>query len=211
MDHRNGTDRFVICDHLSVGIQNPSSCGLNASFPLMKLFGLTGIVIRLKHHQIDQSAAKSEKDQHTGKKNGNRLIPVIGSVGLFHFIGGHKEDNEELIDTLKREVQEETGIKLDNETINEPFLKIMYLNKDYPEIGENRESDIYYYVVKTNKLPNLENVNYTEKELKKHFELIYINLNNAIKIIKENIPNHKKNEVISRDMIIALEEYERIK
>ena len=141
--------------------------------------------------------------------NGKLLIG--NEEGCYMFIGGHKEDNEELIDTLKREVQEETGIKLDNETINEPFLKIMYLNKDYPEIGENRESDIYYYVVKTNKLPNLENVNYTEKELKKHFELIYINLNNAIKIIKENIPNHKKNEVISRDMIIALEEYERIK
>lgn len=141
--------------------------------------------------------------------NGKLLIG--NEEGCYMFIGGHKEDNEELIDTLKREVQEETGIKLDNEIINEPFLKIMYLNKDYPEIGENRESDIYYYAVKTHKLPDLENVNYTENELKKHFELINIDLDNAIKIIKENIPNHKKNEVISRDMIIALEEYERIK
>ena len=141
--------------------------------------------------------------------NGKLLIG--NEDGCFMFIGGHKEDNEKLIDTLKREVKEETGIELDNDVINDPFLKIIYLNKDYPNKGENRESDIYYYAVETNKLPNLENVNYTESEINKHFELIYIDLDDAINIIKENIPNHKDNKIISKDMIIALEEYERIK
>ena len=33
---------------------------------------------------------------------------VIGNEdGCFMFIGGHQEDNEELVDTLKREVKEE--------------------------------------------------------------------------------------------------------
>ena len=141
--------------------------------------------------------------------NGKLLIG--NEDGCFMFIGGHKEDNEKLIDTLKREVKEETGIELDSEVINDPFLKIIYLNKDYPDKGENRESDIYYYAVETNKLPDLENVNYTESEINKHFELINIDLNNAIDIIKENISNHKDNEIISKDMIIALEEYGRIK
>ena len=141
--------------------------------------------------------------------NGKLLIG--NEDGCFMFIGGHQEDNEKLIDTLKREVKEETGIELDNEVINDPFFKIIYLNKDYPNKGENRESDIYYYAVETSKLPDLENVNYTESEINKHFELINIDLNNAIDIIKENIPNHKDNEIISKDMIIALEEYGRIK
>ena len=139
--------------------------------------------------------------------NGKLLIG--NEDGCYMFIGGHKEDNEKLIDTLKREVKEETGIELDNDVINDPFLKIIYLNKGYPNKGENRESDIYYYAVETNKLPDLENVNYTESEINKHFELINIDLNNAIDIIKENIPNHKDNEIISKDMIIALEEYGR--
>lgn len=139
--------------------------------------------------------------------NGKLLIG--NEDGCFMFIGGHQEDNEKLIDTLKREVKEETGIELDSEVINDPFLKIIYLNKDYPNNGENRESDIFYYAVETNKLPDLENVNYTESEINKHFELINIDLNNAIDIIKENIPNHKDNEIISKDMIIALEEYGR--
>ena len=123
--------------------------------------------------------------------------------------GGCQELGERFQDTVLREVKEETGIELDNEVINDPFLKIIYLNKDYPNKGENRESDIYYYAVETNKLPDLENVNYTESEINKHFELINIDLNNAIDIIKENIPNHKDNEIISKDMIIALEEYGR--
>ena len=75
--------------------------------------------------------------------NNNKLI-IGNEEGCYMFIGGHKEDNEDLIDTLKREVEEETGIKLDEEIITKPFLKIMYLNKDYPNIGENRESDIYF-------------------------------------------------------------------
>ena len=113
--------------------------------------------------------------------NGKLLIG--NEDGCFMFIGGHKEDNEKLIDTLKREVKEETGIELDSD----PFLKIIYLNKDYPDKGENRESDIYYYAVETNKLPDLENVNYTESEINKHFELINIDLNNAIDTIMKLI------------------------
>lgn len=140
--------------------------------------------------------------------NSGRLL-IGNEDGCFMFIGGHNENNEKLIDTLKREVKEETGTELDNEVINDPFLKIIYLNKDYPNKGENRESDIYYYAVETNKLPDLENVNYTESEINKHFQLINIDLNKAIDIIKENIPNHRDNEIISKDMIIALEEYER--
>ena len=45
--------------------------------------------------------------------------------------------------------------------------------------------------------------------MSKHFELMYIDLNKAIDIIKVNIPNHKDNGIISKDMIIALEEYGR--
>lgn len=160
----------------------------------IKLSDVTSISVRIKVLLIN---------------NGKLLIG--NEDGCFMFIGGHKEDNEKLIDTLKREVKEETGIELDSEVINDPFLKIIYLNKDYPNKRENRESDIYYYAVETIKLPNLENVNYTESEINKHFELINIDLNKAIDIIKENIPNHKDNEIISKDMIIALEEYGRIK
>ena len=143
--------------------------------------------------------------------NSDKEILLGFCDNTFQFPGGFLEQNETLIEGLRREILEETGISLDNGEIIKLFCTIQYLNKDYPNKGENRESDIYYYAVETNKLPNLENVNYTESEINKHFELIYIDLDDAINIIKENIPNHKDNKIISKDMIIALEEYERIK
>ena len=167
------------------------------------------IIYNYDNIKLSDVTSKSVRIKVLLINNGKLLIG--NEDGCFMFIGGHQEDNEKLIDTLKREVKEETGIELDSEVINAPFLKIIYLNKDYPNKGENRESDIYYYAVETIKLPNLENVNYTESEINKHFELINIDLNKAIDIIKENIPNHKDNEMISKDMIIALEEYGRIK
>lgn len=50
--------------------------------------------------------------------------------GTLQFPGGHLEKNETLIDCLKREILEETGIELTNEVINGPFLEIDYYNKD---------------------------------------------------------------------------------
>ena len=48
---------------------------------------------------------------------------------VYHFPGGHLEQNETLQECLKREVLEETGIELEENDIKEPFLKIIYQNK----------------------------------------------------------------------------------
>ena len=137
--------------------------------------------------------------------NGKILIGNENSV--FEFPGGHLEDGESFSDCLKREVKEETGIELDDNEIEDAFLRVVYLNKDYPQKGINRRNEIYYYVVKTNKKVDLSKTNYTENELKHNFKIEEFNLDEVIDRIKENIPNNEKNEVISRDMIIALEEY----
>ena len=74
-------------------------------------------------------------------------------------------------------------------------------------MGINRKNEIYYYVVKTNKKVDLSKTNYTENELRHNFKIEEFKLDEVIDKIKENIPNNEKNKVISRDMIIALEEY----
>ena len=133
---------------------------------------------------------------------------LIGNENsVFEFPGGHLEQGESFNECLKREVLEETGILLDDEEIEDAFLRVIYLNKDYPKIGINRKNEIYYYVVKTNKEVDLSKTNYTENELKHNFKIEEFKLDEVIDKIKENIPNNEKNKVISRDMIIALEEY----
>lgn len=126
---------------------------------------------------------------------------------IYQFPGGHLEDNETFKDCLKREILEETGIELEDNEIKRPFMKVTYMNKDWPKIGNNRKAEIYYYVIETDKKPNLNKVNYTEHEKLGNFRIETIPINESISIIENNIPNNEKNKVIAPDMIMAIKEY----
>ena len=96
---------------------------------------------------------------------------------------------------------------IDNNEIKRPFMKVTYLNKDWPEIGKNRKAEIYYYLIETTKNPDMSKVNYTEHEKQGNFKIESIPLNESIKIIEVNIPKNEKNKVIAPDMIMAITEY----
>ena len=135
--------------------------------------------------------------------NSDKEILLGKSDISYQFPGGHLEDNESLIEALKREVLEETGIELSNEEIDRPFYKVTYLNKDYPIKGVNRKSEIYYYVVNTDKEIDLSKVKLTENEIKNNYQVEKIPLLSSVDIISKN----NNDRVIERDMIDAIEEY----
>lgn len=135
--------------------------------------------------------------------NSDKEILLGKSDISYQFPGGHLEDNESLIEALKREVLEETGIELSNEEIDRPFYKVTYLNKDYPIKGVNRKSEIYYYVVNTDKEIDLSKVKLTENEIKNNYRVEKVPLLSSVDIISKN----NNDRVIERDMIDAIEEY----
>ena len=135
--------------------------------------------------------------------NSTKEILLGKSDISYQFPGGHLEDNENLIEALKREVLEETGIEISDEEIDRPFYKVTHLNKDYPVKGINRKSEIYYYVVKTDKEVDLSKVKLTKNEVKNNYRLEKIPLLSSIGVISKN-DNYN---VIERDMIDAIEEY----
>ena len=139
----------------------------------------------------------------------NKNIILGNENNIYQFPGGHLEDSETFEECLKREVSEETGIEIDNNEIKRPFMKITYLNKDWPDIGKNRKTEIYYYLIETIKIPDMSKVNYTEHEKQGNFKIESIPLNESIKIIEVNIPKNEKNKVIAPDMIMAISEYLR--
>ena len=137
----------------------------------------------------------------------NKNILLGNEDNIYQFPGGHLEDNETFEECLKREVLEETGIEIDDSEIKRPFMKVNYLNKDWPEIGKNRKSEIYYYLIETNKNPDMSKVKYTEHEKQGNFKIESIPLSESIDIIENNISKNKKNKAIAPDMIMAITEY----
>jgi len=133
---------------------------------------------------------------------------ILGNENnIYQFPGGHLEDNETFEECLKREVLEETGIEIDSNEIKRPFMKVTYLNKDWPEIEKNRKSEIYYYLIETIKNPDMSKVKYTDYEKQGNFKIESVPLSESISVIENNISKNEKNKVIAPDMIMAITEY----
>ena len=118
----------------------------------------------------------------------------------YQFPGGHVEENESLVETLHREILEETGmnLKLDNST---PFACTIGYYKDWPMEGKNRKTEIYYFEVRTDELPNLENTEYTEDEIDGNFELRYIPLDNVEEELRRNAEEYGDTKGIAKEML----------
>ena len=132
--------------------------------------------------------------------NSNDEILLGYSHHNYQFPGGHVEENEELIDTVNREILEETGMNL-KLTDLEPFARNLGYYKDWPEEGKNRKIEIYYYEVKTDEKPNLDNTSYTESEKDGGFELRYIPLSNVEEELKKNAEEFGDKKGIAREML----------
>ena len=120
--------------------------------------------------------------------------------------GGHVEEEEEFVDTINREIREETGIELNLKEAT-PFACSYGYYKDWPDIGKNRKIEIYYYEIKTDELPNLENTKYTESEKKGNFELRYIPLDNVENELVSNANKYSDEHGITKEMLKVIKEY----
>lgn len=142
--------------------------------------------------------------------NSNNEILLGYSHNEYQFPGGHVENSENLIDTVKREILEETGIDL-NESIPEPFACNFGYYKDWPEEGKNRKIEIYYYEIKTDEKPNLEKTKYTDSEKNGNFELKYVNLDNAEEELQSNVNKYGDPHSIAKEMIDLFKVYKELK
>ena len=132
--------------------------------------------------------------------NSNNDVLLGYSYNNYQFPGGHVEENETLVQAVNREIFEETGIEL-NITNIEPFACAIGYYKDWPAEGKNRKIEIYYYEVKTDEKPNLENTDYTENEKNGNFELRYIPLSDVENVLKTNAEEYGDENGIAREMI----------
>lgn len=141
--------------------------------------------------------------------NSKKEITLAFSDNVYHFIGGHVEIGETLSDTLIREMKEETGIEIETKEYI-PYFKITQICKDYPTIGKNNCYEYYYYILKTDELPNLNNTNYTEEEINGNFELKKYPLDEIENILNQTLSWGETNKVIVPTMLEAIKVYKTL-
>lgn len=163
-------------------------------------------LITNKYNLIDSDMTEVVKRVKVLLVNSNNDVLLGYSHNNYQFPGGHVEDNETLIQAVNREVLEETGIELRITNI-EPFACAIGYYKDWPAEGKNRKIEIYYYEVKTDEKPNLENTEYTENEKEGNFELRYIPLSNVENILSANAEEYGDKKGIAREMIDLFDVY----
>lgn len=136
-------------------------------------------------------------------------------LGFYHntyqFPGGHLEENETLLDCLKREIKEETGIELKDNEINKNIIeKNTHYTRNYRNTNKNRKNEIYYYIIKTNKLANINNSHLDKNEIEGNYIIKMININNVENILIDSISLNEINKIIVEEMLDVINEYKKI-
>ena len=165
-------------------------------------------IIKNKHKLQENDITEVVKRVKILLINSNNEILLGYSHNDYQFPGGHVEANEELIDAVNREIIEETGINLNIKDI-EPFARNVGYYKDWPEEGKNRKIEIYYYEVKTDEKPNLNNTSYTEHEKDGNFESKYISLSNIEEVLIENANKYNDKRGIAKEMLELISLYKK--
>jgi len=141
--------------------------------------------------------------------NSNNEILLGYSHNTYQFPGGHVENGENLQQTILREVKEETGIILNPNDTYTPFAVNYGYYKDWPSEGKNRKIEIYYYEIKTDELPNLDNTNYTENEKNGNFELRYVSLDSLEEELNNNVSKYGDKKGITKEMLELIRVYKK--
>lgn len=143
--------------------------------------------------------------------NSNNIF-ITKYADMYMLPGGKVDNNEKDRDTLIRELNEELGIKFDNEEIT-PFITFENYIKNYPIVNsdkkENKLNITTYYIIKTDKKFNKDNIKLTEKEKQNNFSVISMNLDNIINIVSNYQSKNIRNLPFKTELIKILEEYNK--
>ena len=129
----------------------------------------------------------------------NKIL-LVNNYQDYQFPGGHMENNETYSEALKRELLEETGIDFNIEKDIEPVLKVYRYYEEYHETKENTLLEINYFIIRSDKYIDIDNLNLTKEEENGDFSLTYISLFEFKRLLEENIMINNDKYGISEEM-----------
>ena len=129
----------------------------------------------------------------------NKIL-LVNNYQDYQFPGGHMENNETYSEALKRELLEETGIDFNIEKDIEPVLKLYRYYEEYHETKENTLLEINYFIIRSDKYIDIDNLNLTKEEENGDFSLTYISLFEFKRLLEEKIMINNDKYGISEEM-----------
>lgn len=135
--------------------------------------------------------------------NSNNEVLLGYAHKTYQFPGGHLESNEDMNDGLERELNEELGIKI--KVKGKPFMKTSYFTKNYRNTNTNRLNNIYYFIIKDDIKPNMEESHLDSNEIAGNYEPRFISLDKIDDVLIKSIPDNPINEIIVKEMKETLE------
>ena len=144
-------------------------------------------------------------------RNDNGEFVLSHFERVYFLPGGKIELGETPADTIKRELKEETNIDILLDDI-EPFLLVKNYLRDY-EANDgsivNRLVNTYYFTGFTSK-DDIEYFNLTIPEKRDDLRAFYIDMEDALELLKEYNKENPKATYLALETIKVLEEYEQM-
>ena len=163
-------------------------------------------IIKNDHHLKEHDITDFVKKVKVLLINSHNEVMLAHCHNQYQFPGGTQEPEEDLIDTLNREIKEETGLQL-NIKVLDPIIGSFGYYKDWPEIGRNKKIEIYYYEILTDEKPKLDHTHLTENEKAGNFALRYISFNKIEEEILKNVEQYGDVQGIAKEMLEILKLY----
>ena len=162
----------------------------------------------LKDNEIDQVVTRVKAFIVSSKNN---MLIGKNDEG-YQLLGGYVGETEDYVHALVNAIYQETGIVLDGKDVIEPFYEVRYYNKDYKGSGLNRLSDMVYFLVKTDKLPNYKKLKLTEKEIAEKLPIEVIRRSIFSKVLKEYIEEETNplNQIKTKEILLAFDKMKEI-
>ena len=162
----------------------------------------------LKDNEIDEVITRVKAFIVSSKNN---MIVGYTDEG-FQLIGGYVEGNQDLNTALANIIYNECGIALDSKDKIEPFYEVRYYNRDYKGSGINRLSDLIYFVVNTDKLPNYKKLKLSPREIAERMPLEVVRRSLFGKDLREYIEKEQNplNKVKAKELLMAYDKFKQI-